>query len=171
MQAGETQQEWQEGGLAGHAQKRGGLCTLTSTCALTICCVRFAVFALQVEELQQSLLLSMLPHDQEDEGNVILEIRSSVGGEWAGGFAADLLEMYRLFAANNGWRFEVSTSQTPPSPPPPCATILENKHIDWLLWVMSKNVALLLAEWVGRLAAVLLEMYRLFAADNGWPLR
>lgn len=49
----------------------------------------------------------MLPHDKEDEGNVILELRSSVGGEWAGGFAADLLEMYRLFAAENGWKFEV----------------------------------------------------------------
>lgn len=62
----------------------------------------------QIEELQQSLLLSMLPHDEEDEGNVILEVRSSVGGEWAGGFAADLLEMYRLFAAEQGWRFMVS---------------------------------------------------------------
>jgi len=61
-----------------------------------------------VDELQQSLLLSLLPADVEDEGNVILELRSSVGGEWAGGFAADLLEMYRLYAAEQGWRFEVS---------------------------------------------------------------
>lgn len=62
---------------------------------------------LQFEELQQSLLLAMLPHDAEDEGNVILELRSGMGGEWAGDFAADLLEMYRLFAAEHGWRFEV----------------------------------------------------------------
>lgn len=61
----------------------------------------------QVDELQHSLLLALLPADVEDDGNVILEIRSSVGGEWAGGFAADLLDMYRLFAADQGWRFEV----------------------------------------------------------------
>lgn len=61
----------------------------------------------QVAELQQSLLLALLPQDVEDDGNVILEIRSSVGGDWAGGFAADLLDMYRLFAAEHGWRFEV----------------------------------------------------------------
>jgi hypothetical protein len=60
-----------------------------------------------MEELQQSLLLALLPAEPEDDGDVILELRSSVGGEWAGGFAADLLEMYRLFAAEHGWKFQV----------------------------------------------------------------
>jgi protein subunit release factor A len=35
----------------------------------------------------------MLPHVAEDEGNVILGLRSSMGGECAGDFAADLLMM------------------------------------------------------------------------------
>jgi hypothetical protein len=77
------------------------LCRALLLCVM-LCCA-------QIQELQQSLLLSMLPHNEEDEGNVILEIRSSVGGDWAGGFAADLLEMYRLFAAEQGWRFTVSS--------------------------------------------------------------
>lgn len=83
-------------------------------CCAVLCCALLCFVMLcraQIEELQQSLLLSMLPHDEEDEGNVILEVRSSVGGEWAGGFAADLLEMYRLFAAEQGWRFTVSDWQ------------------------------------------------------------
>eukprot|EP00878_Enallax_costatus_P034527 GHUV01038289.1.p1 GENE.GHUV01038289.1~~GHUV01038289.1.p1 ORF type:complete len:223 (+),score=69.70 GHUV01038289.1:167-835(+) len=60
----------------------------------------------QIAELRQSLLLSLLPPESSDEASVVLEIRSSVGGDWTAGFADDLLEMYRAFAAEHRWRFE-----------------------------------------------------------------
>eukprot|EP00775_Hariotina_reticulata_P008267 gene8267-8455_t len=65
----------------------------------------------QAATLRESLLLQLLPPDNNEHADVVLEIRSSVGGEWAGDFAADLLEMYRQFAGHQGWRFEVLESK------------------------------------------------------------
>jgi len=62
----------------------------------------------QAAALRESLLLQLLPPDSHEDCNVVLEVRSSVGGEWAGDFAADLLEMYRQFAGQQGWRFQVN---------------------------------------------------------------
>jgi peptide chain release factor 1 len=62
-------------------------------------------------ELQIKILL--LPKDEADERNAILEVRAGTGGEEAGLFAARLLRMYQRYAANKGWRFElISTSDT-----------------------------------------------------------
>ncbi|WIA22515.1 hypothetical protein OEZ85_000957 [Tetradesmus obliquus] len=61
----------------------------------------------QVAELRESLLLALLPPDSSEDANVVLELRASVGGEWVVGFAEDLLDMYRSFAGEQGWRFEV----------------------------------------------------------------
>jgi peptide chain release factor 1 len=49
----------------------------------------------------------LLPKDPNDERNVIVEIRGAEGGEEANLFARDLFEMYRAFAARQGWAVEV----------------------------------------------------------------
>lgn len=63
--------------------------------------------ALPEAEMQVKLLL--LPKDEADEKNAILEVRAGTGGDEAALFARNLFEMYRGYAAQQGWRFEVET--------------------------------------------------------------
>ena len=49
----------------------------------------------------------LLPRDQADDKNVILEVRAGTGGEEACLFAADLFRMYQRYADARGWGFEV----------------------------------------------------------------
>jgi peptide chain release factor 1 len=57
--------------------------------------------------------LLLLPKDDADEKNAILEVRAGTGGGEAALFASDLFAMYRGYAAIKGWRFEVlSISET-----------------------------------------------------------
>ena len=46
------------------------------------------------QALETQLLHSLLPKDEAEEGNVILEIRAGAGGDEASIFAADLHDMY-----------------------------------------------------------------------------
>ena len=67
-----------------------------------------------LEERRDALLaeikILLLPKDQNDERNVVLEIRAGTGGDEAGLFAADLFRMYSRFAETHGWRVEVLSS-------------------------------------------------------------
>ena len=54
-----------------------------------------------------SVQILLLPKDQADERNVILEVRAGTGGEEACLFAADLFRMYQRYADVHGWGFEV----------------------------------------------------------------
>jgi peptide chain release factor 1 len=60
-----------------------------------------------IERLTAELRLLLLPRDPNDERNVIVEIRGAEGGEEANLFARDLFEMYRGFAARQGWAVDV----------------------------------------------------------------
>lgn len=60
----------------------------------------------RLPELEQEIRLALLPKDEADSKNAILEIRAGTGGDEAALFAGDLLEMYRRYAADRGWRFE-----------------------------------------------------------------
>ncbi|MFH1382450.1 MAG: peptide chain release factor 1 [Chloroflexota bacterium] len=55
----------------------------------------------------QELKLALLPKDAYDEKDIIVEIRSGVGGEEAGLFAADLFRMYSRYAQSKGWNVDV----------------------------------------------------------------
>jgi peptide chain release factor 1 len=61
----------------------------------------------KVPELEQQLRLLLLPKDEADARNAILEVRAGTGGEEAALFAADLFRMYQRYAEQRGWRFEV----------------------------------------------------------------
>ncbi|MFM8826487.1 MAG: PCRF domain-containing protein, partial [Actinomycetota bacterium] len=60
----------------------------------------------RVEELEERLKLLLLPPDENDGKNVIMEIRGAEGGEEANLFARDLMEMYLAFASRRGWGVE-----------------------------------------------------------------
>jgi peptide chain release factor 1 len=51
------------------------------------------------------LLLLLLPRDEADERDAILEVRAGVGGEEAGLFAGEMLRMYQAYAGARGWRW------------------------------------------------------------------
>ncbi|SOD91255.1 peptide chain release factor 1 [Caenispirillum bisanense] len=61
----------------------------------------------QVPELEHQVKLLLLPKDEADERNAILEVRAGTGGEEAALFAGELFRMYERYAAAKGWRFEV----------------------------------------------------------------
>ena len=63
------------------------------------------------EQLIEDLKILLLPKDENDEKNVIMEIRGAAGGEEANIFAADLFRMYSRYAESKGWKIEVMDSQ------------------------------------------------------------
>ena len=56
----------------------------------------------KIEELEEKLLLMLLPKDPNSGKDVIMEIRAGTGGEEAALFAADLFRMYSRYADIKG---------------------------------------------------------------------
>jgi peptide chain release factor 1 len=66
-----------------------------------------------IPELEHKIKLALIPKDEADTKNAILEIRAGTGGDEAALFAADLYEMYKGYAVQMGWQMsliEVSES-------------------------------------------------------------
>jgi len=59
------------------------------------------------ENLLEELQLALLPRDDNDERDIIMEIRAGAGGNEAGLFAADLFRMYSRYAQNKGWSTDI----------------------------------------------------------------
>lgn len=58
-------------------------------------------------ELERQIQLALIPKDEADSKNAILEIRAGTGGDEAALFAADLFGMYKAYAGVRGWSLEV----------------------------------------------------------------
>ena len=56
---------------------------------------------------EKILKVYLLPKDEADSKNAILEIRAGTGGDEAGLFVADLYKMYEKVCLNNKWSFEI----------------------------------------------------------------
>ncbi len=61
----------------------------------------------QIPQLEKTIKISLLPKDEADEKNAILEVRSGTGGEEAALFAATLFGMYQKYAEIKKWKFEI----------------------------------------------------------------
>ena len=59
------------------------------------------------ESLEEKLKILLLPKDENDGKNVIMEIRGAAGGDEANIFAGDLFRMYQKYCENNGWKLEI----------------------------------------------------------------
>lgn len=57
--------------------------------------------------LENRLKIALLPKDEADAKNAILEVRAGTGGEEAALFAAELFRMYQRYAERKGWKFEI----------------------------------------------------------------
>jgi peptide chain release factor 1 len=65
----------------------------------------------KLPEAQKELEIMLLPKDEADDMNVILEVRAGTGGDEAALFAGDLFRMYCRHAELNGYKVEIlSTS-------------------------------------------------------------
>ena len=61
----------------------------------------------RLPDIERALQLLLLPRDEADEKNAILEVRAGTGGGEAALFASNLFRMYQRYADAKGWRFEV----------------------------------------------------------------
>ena len=59
------------------------------------------------DALEADLKLLLLPKDPNDEKDVILEIRAGAGGDEAGLFASEVMQMYLRYADVQGWKAEI----------------------------------------------------------------
>lgn len=60
-----------------------------------------------IPDLEMQVRVSLLPKDEADARDVILEVRAGTGGDEAGLFASELFRMYQRFSEIMGWKFEV----------------------------------------------------------------
>ena len=62
---------------------------------------------IQFEKNEKKIKLFLLPKDEADKKNAIIEIRAGTGGLEASLFAADLFKMYEKVSAKKKWNLEV----------------------------------------------------------------
>jgi len=60
----------------------------------------------EIERLEQKILVSMIPPEDSDSRNTIVEIRAGAGGDEASLFAGELFRMYGRLAERRGWSLE-----------------------------------------------------------------
>ncbi len=63
-----------------------------------------------LEEYMKDMQVALLPRDENDDKNVIMEIRGAAGGEEANIFAGDLFRMYSHYADKKGWTIKILDS-------------------------------------------------------------
>ena len=59
------------------------------------------------DNLKGKLEVLLVPKDENDGKNVIMEIRGAAGGDEANIFAGDLFRMYSYYAEKQGWKIEI----------------------------------------------------------------
>ena len=62
--------------------------------------------------IEEELKVLLIPKDENDDKNIIMEIRGAAGGDEANIFAGDLFRMYSHYAEKNGWKIEI-TNEVP----------------------------------------------------------
>ncbi len=63
----------------------------------------------QIEQLNEEITVLLLPKDEDDDKDIVLEIRPAAGGDEAALFANTLKNMYIRYAEKNRWKFEISS--------------------------------------------------------------
>ena len=58
------------------------------------------------EELISEIEILLIPKDENDGKDIIMEIRGAAGGDEANIFAGDLYRMYTYYAEKEGWKVE-----------------------------------------------------------------
>lgn len=61
----------------------------------------------QVSPMEEDIRVILIPKEQEDSRNAVIEIRGGTGGDEASLFAGDLLRMYLRYCEKRGWRTDL----------------------------------------------------------------
>ena len=61
----------------------------------------------KLPKLKEKIQFALLPKDEADTKNAILEIRAGTGGDEAALFAGNLFRMYQRYADKRGWKLEI----------------------------------------------------------------
>lgn len=61
------------------------------------------------EKMEEEIKVMLIPKDEEDSKNVIIEIRAGTGGDEASLFVGDLFKMYSRFLEKKGWKIDITT--------------------------------------------------------------
>jgi peptide chain release factor 1 len=61
----------------------------------------------RLPDLARAVQILLVPKDEADTKNAILELRAGTGGDEAALFAADLFRMYQRYAENHKWKLEI----------------------------------------------------------------
>lgn len=62
------------------------------------------------QELEDEIMVQLLPRDPNDDRNVMLEIRAGTGGDEAAIFAGELMNIYRKYSEQQGWKVALVSS-------------------------------------------------------------
>lgn len=63
--------------------------------------------SLAAQKAQEELKILLLPRDENDDKNVIVEIRGGAGGEESALFAGSMFRMYSMYAETKGWKTDI----------------------------------------------------------------
>ncbi len=66
----------------------------------------------KIDDLNEKLIIMLLPKDPNSGKDVIMEIRAGTGGDEAALFATDLFRMYTRYAEVKGWKVELLEANT-----------------------------------------------------------
>uniref|UniRef100_A0A1A8KR74 Peptide chain release factor 1-like, mitochondrial n=1 Tax=Nothobranchius kuhntae TaxID=321403 RepID=A0A1A8KR74_NOTKU len=65
-----------------------------------------------IQHLRQKILDLLIPEDEADMSDLVLEVTAGVGGQEAMLFTAEMFDMYHGFAQHHGWSFDVLEHMT-----------------------------------------------------------
>ncbi|KAJ3609961.1 hypothetical protein NHX12_022055 [Muraenolepis orangiensis] len=61
----------------------------------------------QIQFLRQKIMKLLVPDEEEDLSDLVLEVTAGVGGQEAMLFTAEVFDMYQGFAEHQGWSFDI----------------------------------------------------------------
>lgn len=82
----------------------------------------------KIDKLEEKIKILLLPKDENDDSNIIIEIRPGVGGEESALFGAVLMKMYMRYAERKKWKVEIADySETEMGGVKECSFIISGK--------------------------------------------
>ncbi|MBR5226602.1 MAG: PCRF domain-containing protein, partial [Clostridia bacterium] len=84
----------------------------------------------KILEMEEEIKILLLPKDENDSSNVIMEIRAAAGGEESALFGVELLNMYRRYAERQRWQVEmIDISETELGGIKECTFMIKGKNV------------------------------------------
>ncbi|MCK5284829.1 MAG: peptide chain release factor 1 [Alphaproteobacteria bacterium] len=88
-------------------EKEDLTCMLSDSEMKNMAAEELRVIEKTIPELEHNIRLVLIPKDEADAKDAILEIRAGTGGDEAALFVSDLFTMYKGYASVMGWKLEV----------------------------------------------------------------